>query len=983
MAFIAVSTIVFGFTSVSRAYVDAPTINPPIPTVETPITVYVRAGGCHAFVNDEGEPQVVRKGNHVDLIAPGIASLTPGHPFCINQDFNYPFSIGTLPAGSYTLRILILDSGYPDAPFPFGSVSFDVHAPKSIPSLLPAGLPLLAAFLAAAAIVAFRRQHALPGLSGLVAVAAVAAYCPTAFAEDKTLHVLLSADPLAPTAEEIVEGYDFSAGSDPPLAGLKAEQAVAAEYLVPVRAQGTFAVYLDQNPDSARARLERYIVLHYTPESVLGNAASALAADPDVEHVHIPGPEVPLRLSAGKAPGPGKGLASVYPGWRTQVNADVAWKNAGGWGLVGILDNGLATAHPDLISFSAAGTYRGGNYLPALAVDVGRIGSNGCAAAGTCIEGNVDEAEPMDVVQGSACDLDNDGIATFARAGHGTHVAGLVAANATNSDSTRGACKHCGMAMWRVSRNNCAGDGFLTISIKPQPVDAAVTLQADLGVQVISQSFGRPNLSSPEHCVSNPLNSECLAISHAVEREVVLVAAAGNDRTDIEFPASHPSIVSVGGVGNDLSIWNADPDLPPNHLDDCPQLSVLGKECGSNLTLDQTNARHQELTAPAVEILSTAYPGMDWSPVLRCGDAFDDKPSDGAGLCTGTSMAAPIVAGIAGMLRSINPLLVAGDPDSDIAPLGLRAVLRTNTFEAQAGGNWTPSVGYGRINASASAKRILGSAQGTQIRNRAIPLFAFYNATATDHATVATPQIAVTLGTFQSTPWIPRGNPISGYAAFPMVASASPLIPRANAFVLSTEFRTRANQPPIVPLFLLDRSRPTLLGCTPGTSGCNHQNRDFLLVSDVPDLEAAVADGYRFLGRQGYVFQRCVPEPACVPEGAQRLYRQCDLVEDDCAVFLESERMAFEAEGYAVAYPAAGQRVLGYAYPNVDSDGDTLIDGFEKLIGTNAASADSDGDGVGDGVEYPLAGVPVSDPCSGPAITCQVPEIFADGFQPQ
>ena len=59
--------------------------------------------------------------------------------------------------------------------------------------------------------------------------------------------------------------------------------------------------------------------------------------------------------------------------------------------------------------------------------------------------------------------------------------------------------------------------------------------------------------------------------------------------------------------------------------------------------------------APAKEILSTVYTGRDWittSPV--CGDG---PVVDGYGLCTGTSMSAPFVSGIAGLLRSANPLL--------------------------------------------------------------------------------------------------------------------------------------------------------------------------------------------------------------------------------------------------------------------------------------------------------------------------------------
>ena len=80
-------------------------------------------------------------------------------------------------------------------------------------------------------------------------------------------------------------------------------------------------------------------------------------------------------------------------------------------------------------------------------------------------------------------------------------------------------------------------------------------------------------------------------------------------------------------------------------------------------------------------------------------------------------------------------------------------------------------------------------------------------------------------------------------------------------------------------------------------------------------------------------------------------------------MFLENQRTTFESQGYTSAF-LAGNMLLGYAYPIVDTDGDGLIDAFEDLIGTKPNNVDSDGDGIADGVELPQANLPVSDPCS-------------------
>ena len=75
-------------------------------------------------------------------------------------------------------------------------------------------------------------------------------------------------------------------------------------------------------------------------------------------------------------------------------------------------------------------------------------------------------------------------------------------------------------------------------------------------------------------------------------------------------------------------------------------------------------------------------------------------------------------------------------------------------------------------------------------------------------------------------------------------------------------------------------------------------------------------------------------------------------------------------------------QVIGYAYPTSDQDGDGLVDAMERVIGTRIDVVDSDGDGLSDAAEFPLAAVPVSDPCAGPSVVCTGGDfLLRNGFE--
>jgi hypothetical protein len=74
--------------------------------------------------------------------------------------------------------------------------------------------------------------------------------------------------------------------------------------------------------------------------------------------------------------------------------------------------------------------------------------------------------------------------------------------------------------------------------------------------------------------------------------------------------------------------------------------------------------------------------------------------------------------------------------------------------------------------------------------------------------------------------------------------------------------------------------------------------------------------------------------------------------------------------------------ILGYVYPNIDSDGDSLIDGFEGILGTAPSVFDTDCDGLGDGQEMLVFDRSAANPSDhGYGDPLQGPCIFADGFE--
>ncbi|MEK7540269.1 MAG: S8 family peptidase [Patescibacteria group bacterium] len=291
----------------------------------------------------------------------------------------------------------------------------------------------------------------------------------------------------------------------------------------------------------------------------------------------------------------------LYQSNDLDIDATDAWDTTTGSTdvVVAVIDSGVDVDHVDLADNIWTNT--------------GETAGNGVDDDGN---GFVDDVNGWDFINNdndptpapNGLDDDGDG-ATDGGIVHGTHVAGLVGAAGNNGVGVSG-------VTWTVQimpLRSLDDEGSGT----DQSIAEAMEYAANNGANVINLSLGAYGNSTELQA----------GVDYAQDAGVLVVAAAGNDATDLSsfgfYPACSTDVLGVAAT---------------NSADDASSFTNYGGGC-------------VDLAAPGSAILSTLYTD---DPTYNFTDDY--------GYLSGTSMATPVVSGAAALLKAANPTF----SDSDI-----------------------------------------------------------------------------------------------------------------------------------------------------------------------------------------------------------------------------------------------------------------------------------------------------------------------------
>lgn len=239
--------------------------------------------------------------------------------------------------------------------------------------------------------------------------------------------------------------------------------------------------------------------------------------------------------------------------------------------------------------------------------------------AGEIRKGETATAAPIEyrknIVQDNEADINdrfygnNDIMAKTAF--HGTHCAGIIAAVRNNKIGMDGIADNVRIMMLRAVPDGDEHD---------KDIANAIRYAVDHGAKVISMSFGK-DFSPEKHWVDD-------AFRYAESKNVLLIHAAGNSSKNIDTTNNFPNPAYKDGSGRARNVIT---------------VGASGDKKNGGLTASFSNygKREVDVFAPGVQIYSTIPGGNEY------------------GKASGTSMAGPVVAGVAALIMQHYPNLSA------------------------------------------------------------------------------------------------------------------------------------------------------------------------------------------------------------------------------------------------------------------------------------------------------------------------------------
>ena len=198
---------------------------------------------------------------------------------------------------------------------------------------------------------------------------------------------------------------------------------------------------------------------------------------------------------------------------------------------------------------------------------------------------------------------------------HGTHVAGIIAAKRNNGIGMDGVADNVKIMMLRAVPDGDEHDKDIALAIR---------YAVDNGARVINMSFGK-DFSPGKKWVDE-------AVKYAESKNVLLVHAAGNDHKDLDSTDNFPNPdiqVTKTKATNWITVGaSSDPSAEADFKSYTASFSNYGKN-------------GVDVFAPGTRIYSTVPGGNNYRNLQ------------------GTSMASPVVAGLAALVLSYNPQLTA------------------------------------------------------------------------------------------------------------------------------------------------------------------------------------------------------------------------------------------------------------------------------------------------------------------------------------